>query len=154
MHTYGKRLEVIIVFCLTALSIIFTAELTHAGEPSLPTATIHGSALDEMSGMTNASGAGQYWGHSDSGYAAQIHRFNDLGVVLQSVQLDGATNRDFEAITRDARGRMYMADIGDNGRTREGYQIYQFSADIPAGASAVTTVRIDFRYEDNRPRNG
>jgi len=74
-------------------------------------------------------------------------------VVLQSVQLNGATNHDFEAITRDARGRLYLADTGDNGRTREAYQIYQFSADIPTGASAVTTVRFNFRYEDNRPRD-
>jgi len=43
-------------------TLILTAEIIEASEPGLRTATIHGNALDEMSGMTNANAAGQVLG--------------------------------------------------------------------------------------------
>ncbi len=153
MNNYAKRIVVNAMIILTASNVIFTTEFIEAAEPGLPTAYIHGKSLDEISGMTNANSTGQYWGLSDSGFAPKIHRFNDRGEVLQAVTLDGASNRDFEAMTRDANGYMYISDTGDNGLAQGSYQIYQISADIPDGVSATKAVQIDFTYEDNKPRN-
>jgi len=153
MFSFVKRVVVLAMLSFLAWPIIFNVEIIEAAEPGLPTANIHGKALDEISGMTHAESVGQYWGLSDSGFAPNIHRFNDRGEVLQAVALEGATNRDFEAMTRDTHGHMYISDTGDNGLTRGHYQIYQISADLPAGASSAKTVRIDFKYEDGQSRN-
>ncbi len=151
---HGVNLRVVIakVF-MVVTAVMLIARIAVANEPGLPTANIHGKSLDEISGMTNAHIAGQYWGHSDSGFAPAIHRFNSRGEVLQSVALDGANNRDFEAMTQDASGHIYIADTGDNGLSQGTYQIYQLPASIPDGVSSAQATRIDFKYEDHKPRN-
>lgn len=91
-----------------------------------PNGQIHTDDTLELSGMIQSSAVGEFWGHDDSGSSPAIYRFNNQGVLMQQVLLAGADNVDWEAITRDDLGNLYIADTGDNAKNRDVYQIIQF----------------------------
>ncbi|MGI6457100.1 MAG: hypothetical protein ACOX5R_15995 [bacterium] len=118
-----------------------------------PIGDLDDSDWDEISGVCPAASPEEYWGHNDSGNNAEIVRFNIRGEILQEVELSGVENRDWEAMTRDSRGNIYIGDFGDNDRKRGTYYIYAFREPSPEDKeiSAVSTYR--FRYADKRSYN-
>ncbi len=112
------------------------------------TARLQGSKLAEPSGVTPASGDGQYWGLNDSGHSAELHLFDDRGQVLQSVRVTGSSNKDWEALTQDADGNLYIADVGDNGRKRAKYTIYRVPEPLPGASETKKVTPFHFNYSD------
>jgi hypothetical protein len=55
-----------------------------------------------------------FWTHGDSGNSAAIFAFRENGEVIARVDVDGATNSDWEDIAADADGYLYIGDIGNN----------------------------------------
>jgi hypothetical protein len=76
-----------------------------------------------------------------------LYRLGYDGVVQKTVFLKGATNRDWEDMTRSGTD-LYIADIGDNNKAYTDYSIYKF----PEPAATADTVSafeiIRFQYPD------
>lgn len=121
-------------------------------------------ALSEVSGLALASGEPlQLWAHNDSGDSTRIFRIAGDGQLLDEFQLEGAAHRDWEDICSFSRaGERYLlvGDVGDNSTQRESCQLYLLSEPksntsseaVPPRKQAVSSRRIEFRYEDG-PRN-
>ncbi len=90
-----------------------------------PMAFVDTRVIRELSGIIPAHRTHEYWGLSDRGNDEEIYRFNREGEILQIVELDGTENIDWEAITRDRSGNLYIGDIGDNDYVRKFYSIYK-----------------------------
>ena len=120
---------------------------------SNPTASIGSETLRELSGIIPASEYGQYWGHNDKGNDPELFRFDREGNVLQRVTLMGITNEDWEAVTRDAAGRLYIGGFGDNSRKRESYKIYQLPEPPPEAVTVEGFKTLPYRYGDGRSHN-
>ena len=117
-----------------------------------PTATLPSNVVPELSGIIPAGNIGEYWCHSDSGSDAVIYRINQQGTVLQKVKLTGVPLVDWEAITKDENGYLYIGDIGDNNASRDVYAIYKFLEPLP-DAEAVETQAFSFQYEGKQPHD-
>lgn len=82
------------------------------------------AAVNESSGLTFMDN-GTLWSHNDSGDQASIYQLNpETGALVQSIQIEGATNRDWEAMSYNGN-YIYVGDFGNNRGNREDLVIYQ-----------------------------
>lgn len=128
----------------------------HPAAPPRPTskpAQILTSARIELSGIAPAGQQRQFWGLSDSGNPAALFRFDDEGRLLQHVRLAQAANLDWEAMTLDGQGRLFIGDIGDNARIRGVYTVYYLFEKDLAADPVPPPRRFHFVYPDHRARN-
>lgn len=100
-----------------------------------------------------------YWTVNDSGNDPLIFPFNKAGEIIPprwNAQLDGihihnAANVDWEAITIDHDGYLYIADIGNNANARRDLVIYKIREPYPRETALTTAVsRIFFYYPEQR----
>lgn len=110
-------------FFLFFLTIGFLSPLIGQSQPQkrfrLP------AELTEVSGLYVQS-ADSLWWHNDSGDAARIFLTNGRGQLLHTIPLPHATNKDWEDISHDDSGHIYIGDTGDNRRLRDDQKIYRY----------------------------
>jgi hypothetical protein len=115
-------------------------------------------------GITESSGIaasrrtpGVYWVHNDSGDGANLYATDRKGRALASFTLTGATAVDWEDMAAAGTGeeaRLYIGDIGDNGRNRDDtcvYRVYEPEVDVALTGHAGKTMlaeKLPFRYPD------
>ncbi len=100
------------------------------------------AALNETSGLQWAGGS--LWTFNDGGGAAAIYRIDTASnAILQTVNLGGASNIDWEDIAFDGTS-FYVGDFGNNATgTRTDLKIYKFPfSAIAADYTASPTVTI------------
>lgn len=84
-------------------------------------------ALDEISGWSHSLRfKGFHWIHNDSLDQARLFLVNTDCKVLQEVKTPQATNIDWEDLTLDRQGRIYVADSGNNFNWRSKLTLYVF----------------------------
>jgi uncharacterized protein YjiK len=106
------------------------------------------TTINESSGLT-VNPDGTFWTHNDSGDQPRIYKLDSLGKLIKTIYLKGATAVDYEDITRDKPGNIYVCDCGNNSSNRQNLCIYKISnADIRADRDTVTPERIHFTYSD------
>jgi hypothetical protein len=81
--------------------------------------------LVEVSGLVVVSPDSLWW-HNDGGDQARLLLTDGRGRLLHTVALPGAVNRDWEDLTIDPVGRLYIGDFGDNRRSRNDLAIYRY----------------------------
>lgn len=99
------------------------------------------ATLKEVSGMTLTS-KGDLWLLNDSHNPADLFRFDpQSGKILETRHLP-VTNFDWEDLTHDAAGNLYIGDFGNNYNRRRNLRIFRFNPSKGALDS------IQFRYPD------
>jgi hypothetical protein len=82
--------------------------------------------LAEPSGLVaSAKNDGIYWTHNDSGAGPILYATTIDGDLVGRFEIDGAKAIDWEAITTDRRGSLYIADVGNNANWRRDLTIYR-----------------------------
>lgn len=115
-------------------------------------------SLNEASGMTaTQQHASVLWLHNDSGSEPRLFATRDDGVALGIVEITGAEAMDWEDIAVGPgpvanKSYLYVADIGDNEKKRDGVQIYRLEepkldADGKPTVSSAKADRISVKYE-------
>ncbi len=103
----------------------------------------------ETSGLLFANG--QLWTHNDSGGANEIYAIDTInGSIRQTVVLTGATNVDWEDLTKSDT-HLFVGDMGNNLGSRRNLRVYRFP--LQALQSSQDTIRvavetIHFNYAD------
>lgn len=95
--------------------------------------------VNESSGLETA-GENEFWTHNDSGGEAKIYKITGEGKLLDSLEVNGVKNVDWEEITQDDKGNLYVGDFGNNSQRRKDLAIYKVNGN--------KTERITFRYAD------
>lgn len=99
--------------------------------------------LSEASGLYIA-GPDSLWWHNDGGDGAKLYLTNGRGKILHTVALPSLRNKDWEDITVDDGGKVYIGDFGNNTNVRQDLRIYRY--DLQSGALDS----LAFRYEDQQ----
>ncbi|MDX9754775.1 MAG: hypothetical protein RBU29_12495 [bacterium] len=137
---------------LTTLALTLVPAMGIAN-PLIPAGTqIQSPKVNELSGVIPASIAG-YWGINDSGNSSSLYCFNSQGALLHEIPLKKVNNVDWEAITRDQDGYLYIGDFGDNDAQRKTYTIHKIHETHALAQKGETTKTYTFRYEDRKSRN-
>jgi hypothetical protein len=131
-------------------------ELRRTTEPRR-TGLFRNPSLVESSGVAaSRRWPGMLWTLNDSRHGAWIFATDTLGRDHGAFSVSGAENHDWEAIALGPCGGgdcLYIADTGDNARSRRSATIYRVHEPaIPAGASRTrAAVALEFRYPRGSP---
>lgn len=118
--------------------LIVAAVCLSYGRPGLPPPTTPGKLvpapigkldhprLEEASGLQpSLRFPGLYWSHNDGGHGPWLFAHTRTGeTVAAPVKLAGAQNIDWEDMTMDDQGRLWVADVGNNNNKRRDMAIY------------------------------
>lgn len=88
------------------------------------------------------------WTHNDSGDSATLYALDLVGNLVKTLHLKNITNMDFEDITRDTSGNLYVGDFGNNLSNRQDLVIYKLSNPDTVTTDSITTEAIFFSYSD------
>jgi hypothetical protein len=85
--------------------------------------------------------------HNDGGNKSEIFVMNLAGNLLRKIEIDGADNDDWEDLTTDNKGNLYIGDFGNNENKRKKCQIYIVKKGF-IDKDKVEAEKISFTYED------
>lgn len=151
--TAGTVVILVVVFLVlrTPLGPALRIDPLHDVRPTTigARAVLESRLLDEVSGLVRVPGVPlRFWMLNDSGNPPEIFGADSAGRVLQRVALDGASNRDWEALAIGpcARGVcLVVGDVGDNRSTRPWVTLYRVTLPLP-GADRTEAERLDVRW--------
>ena len=111
-------------------------------------------ALDEASGLGPSQlNDGVYWTHNDSGDTPRLFATTVDGRLVGEFSVDGAQALDWETITTDGAGSLYVGDIGNNKNTRQDLTFYRVGEPrLPAdGIPYRSTLKVEHVYRFHYP---
>lgn len=82
---------------------------------------------------------------NDSGDEAVVYEINKKGKLINSTKIPQAKNKDWEEITNDEAGNIFIGDFGNNNSNRKDLCIYKYNG--------KTTAKISFEYADQNSKS-
>ncbi len=102
--------------------------------------------LAEVSGLTFYNDS-LLLAHNDSGNSPVLYFLRTDGSLVHSLQVD-VPNTDWEDITTDGQGRIFIGDIGNNANTRKDLSVYVVNDPEILERDSVHAERIAFSYPE------
>lgn len=91
---------------------------------------------------------GNVWMHNDSGNKPEIYQIDENCQIVRTIRVVGAENIDWEDITSDRKGRVFIGDFGNNLNDRENLAIYIIPDPSLADSNEIIADKILFTYSD------
>lgn len=104
--------------------------------------------LKEASGVEVSSASELIWILEDSGNKNNVYGLNSDGKIKQTVKIENATNVDWEDLTSDNAGNLYIGDFGNNDNARKDLCIYKINSDNLKQDVATSSEKISFYYPE------
>lgn len=98
------------------------------------------SILKETSAIEMAKGSDLFWVIEDAGNKNNLYGLDVKGDIIKDIDIDNIQNIDWEDLTSDDDGNIYIGDIGNNSKKRENFAIYKVSN--PAEVEKSTTAEV------------
>lgn len=106
------------------------------------------SSLKEISANELLSGSDLFWVIEDAGNSNHVYGLDKKGTIMKDIVVENSKNNDWEDLTTDDAGNLYIGDFGNNSGKRDNFTIYKINH--PEKAEKVTTAeRINFTLPDN-----
>lgn len=106
-------------------------------------------ALHEVSGIEIAPNSDLIWMLNDGGNASKIYGLNKKGVIKKELKVN-AKNHDWEDLTSDKEGNLYIGDFGNNTNERKNLTILKVNANTLKGSEKIDIERISFKYANQK----
>ncbi|WP_221394780.1 hypothetical protein [Dyadobacter sp. NIV53] len=97
---------------------------------------------NESSGLVKGNNPNSFWTNNDSGGKPELYKIDSTGKLLSVKKVDNAQNTDWEDLTSDENGTIYIGDFGNNSNTRRNLNVYKVPLNKP------DTEKITFSYAD------
>ncbi len=97
------------------------------------------------------------WVIEDKGNEDHIYKIDFNGKVLKELEVKNAKNHDWEDLTSDKKGNLYIGDFGNNANDRKNLVIYKIPNPETEPGYKIDAERIEFRYPEQQgfpPRRG
>jgi WD40 repeat protein len=104
--------------------------------------------LKEVSGITYFPESNLVYTVEDSGNANKMYALNSEGKLEKVITISNATNSDWEDITKDKKGNIYIGDFGNNDNERKDLCIYKVAKNELDKENAVAAYKIFFSYPE------
>lgn len=102
--------------------------------------------LKEVSGLSRMNDS-LVWMHNDGGNKSELYLVNTKGKIVRSVLIK-AKNKDWEDITVDDQGNIYLADFGNNESKRKDLVILKIKEEDLMKNKSVDVEKIKFEYPE------
>ncbi|MEN8885245.1 MAG: hypothetical protein ABF246_02545 [Winogradskyella sp.] len=85
------------------------------------------SNLKEVSGTEISIYSKLIWVIEDAGNSTNLYGLNIDGQIVKTVKITNALNKDWEDLTTDSKGNIYIGDFGNNNKKRKKFTIYKIN---------------------------
>jgi hypothetical protein len=133
---------------LFPITIAFGLLACQNGSETLPTLYSLPKKLKEVSGITYFPETNLIYTLEDSGNANKIYALNSKGKIDKTITITNASNIDWEDITKDKKGNIYIGDFGNNDNERRDLCIYKVAKSELNKENAVSEYKISFSYPE------
>ncbi|MDQ4141213.1 MAG: hypothetical protein M3142_11900 [Bacteroidota bacterium] len=99
--------------------------------------------VKESSGLELTSDEAALWTHADSGNPPLLYQVNATGKLLKTVDVPHTTNLDWEDLTKDNNGYLYIGDFGNNYNSRKNLRIFRVNENDVSNPDTIS-----FSYAD------
>jgi hypothetical protein len=107
--------------------------------------------LKEVSGIVYAEKDNLFWTLEDSGNSNKIYGLNvKNGTIEKTIIIENALNIDWEDITKDAAGNLYIGDFGNNDNVRKDLCIYRINKNSLNKEKVIPAYKISFSYPEQK----
>lgn len=106
--------------------------------------------LKEVSGITYASNSNLLWAVEDHGNANAIYGLNTKGKIERTITIDNTENIDWEDLTKDNQGNLYIGDFGNNDNIRKDLSIYKIEKKDLQSQNVKPSYKISFAYPEQK----
>lgn len=103
--------------------------------------------INEVSGIETSNNSEDIWMINDGGNKPQLFLVDTKGTIKGVIDID-AKNRDWEDLTLDSEGNLYIGDFGNNGNDSKGLSILKIAKEKLILGETVTPEKIKFKYAD------
>jgi len=104
-------------------------------------------ALNEISGLEKLNDS-ILIAINDSGNSPDIYFINLKGKILKKCRVINAPNNDWEDLTMDDKGNLYIADVGNNLNDRKDLCVLKLNADQAFQADSINVQKIFYLFAD------
>ncbi|PTX63953.1 hypothetical protein C8N46_101563 [Kordia periserrulae] len=105
--------------------------------------------LEEVSGMESIPNFKGFWMINDGGNDAEVYEVNMEGKIFRTLYIDGK-NRDWEDLTKDDEGNLYIGDFGNNSNDRKNLKVYKLDAKDMAEKKSIDPEKIKFSFPNQK----
>ena len=102
--------------------------------------------LKEISGITYSNNL--IYSIEDSGNKNQVIAFDTLGTIIKTITLNNIENIDWEDLTFDTNGNLYIGDFGNNDNVRKDLAIYKIDKSNLNSQKVAADNKISFDYPE------
>lgn len=103
--------------------------------------------LKEVSGITLSNDQKTIWAIEDQGNKNSVFALDRKGNLLSEIVVENAENTDWEDITKDKEGNLYIGDFGNNENDRKNLSIIKLDVKSESQEVAKAIQKTTFRYE-------
>jgi len=103
--------------------------------------------LKEVSGIALSQDQKTIWSIEDAGNKNVVYGLNRQGELVNDVLVENAENNDWEDITKDAAGNIYIGDFGNNENDRQNLSILKLDLKNDSQKSTKVIQTTKFHYE-------
>ena len=104
--------------------------------------------LKEVSGIIYSPETNLLWILEDSGNSNAIYGMDLNGKIAKTITVKNTANIDWEDITKDAEGNLYIGDFGNNKNERTDLSIYKVDKNTLTAESANPAYKVSFTYPE------
>ncbi|MDP5081319.1 MAG: hypothetical protein NWP87_01595 [Winogradskyella sp.] len=92
------------------------------------------------------------WVIEDAGNSNSLIGLNKKGAILKTIIISNAKNNDWEDLTSDEEGNIYIGDFGNNNEKRKKFMIYKINhADLTKNSALAETIEFNLpKGEDSK----
>jgi len=105
--------------------------------------------LEEVSGIQYDSKEKAFWMLNDSGNKPEVYLVTTKGKITRTLKID-ALNTDWEDITQDKQGNLYIGNFGNNANKRKDLQILKINARDLNSKKRIGVEQIYFHFPEQK----
>lgn len=135
----NKSLLILLFLTVTLISCNNYGQLTYIAD--LP------NNLEENSGLLSIKDS-TVWVIEDNGNKDKIYKVDFKGKIQKILKVKNAKNNDWEDLTKDTDGNVYIADIGNNNNDRKDLVVYKIPDPEIEPGDKIDAEKIEFYYPE------
>ncbi|MDT7830939.1 hypothetical protein RQM59_01025 [Flavobacteriaceae bacterium S356] len=105
--------------------------------------------LEEVSGIQYSEKEQAFWMLNDSGNKPHVFLVSEKGKILRKLKI-AAKNIDWEDITKDDEGNIYVGDFGNNGNHRKDLTILKVNSSDLTSGKKIEVTKIQYYYPEQK----
>ncbi len=106
--------------------------------------------LEENSGIAYYPESESLWLVEDNGNKDIIYKVDFKGNITKELKVKNAKNHDWEDLTKDGKGNLYIGDFGNNDNDRKNLVIYKLPNPNSESGEKISAQRIKFTYPEQK----